>query len=227
MFGGTIEDYESHLIIGSIGNCHSIFLRLVGGKLVIMERREKAPQQIYEEYAYVLDFLPYGRPGLRLKRKGGAIVQLVGEKYFTLLEAVAREGVTLRPSDRVYIGKDYREEILYIVGKISYEELTANARMELESIVEKIILNRESEFISFFNSAKPVTPRMHSLELIPGIGKKYMWKIIDERERKPFESFQDLQKRTSIPNPAKLIAKRVLEELSTEDCKYRLFTKPS
>ncbi|MEM1586921.1 MAG: DUF655 domain-containing protein [Candidatus Bathyarchaeia archaeon] len=191
-----------------------------------MEHRERGAQQIYEEYAYVLDFLPYGRPGLRLKRKGGAIVQLIGERYFTLLEAVAKEGVTLKLSDRVYIGKDRRTEILYIVGRISYEELTANARLELESVIERIILNRESYFVSFFNSARPVTPRMHSLELIPGIGKKYMWKIIDEREKRLFESFQDLQKRVNIPNPAKLIAKRVLEELST-DCKYRLFTKLS
>ncbi|MEM2321154.1 MAG: DUF655 domain-containing protein [Candidatus Bathyarchaeia archaeon] len=190
-----------------------------------MERKERAPQQIYEEYAYVLDFLPYGRPGLRLKRKGGAVVQLIGEKYFTLLEAAAREGIILKPSDKVYIGKDYRKEILYIIGKISYEELTANAKMELENIIEKIILGRESEFVNFFNLARPVTPRMHSLELIPGIGKRFMWKIIDEREKKPFESFQDLQRRTNVPNPAKLIAKRVIEELSTE-CKYRLFTKP-
>jgi len=193
--------------------------------LFIMERKERAPQQIYEEYAYVLDFLPYGRPGLRLKRKGGAVVQLIGEKYFTLLEAAAREGIILKPSDKVYIGKDYRKEILYIIGKISYEELTANAKMELENIIEKIILGRESEFVNFFNLARPVTPRMHSLELIPGIGKRFMWKIIDEREKKPFESFQDLQRRTNVPNPAKLIAKRVIEELSTE-CKYRLFTKP-
>lgn len=190
-----------------------------------MERGEKGIQQIYEEYAYILDFLPYGRPNLRLKRRGGAIVQMIGEKYFTLLEAVTKEGVVLKPSDRVYIGKDYRKEILYIIGKITYEELTANAKLELENVVEKIILNREEYFVEFFNSARPVTPRMHALELIPGIGKKYMWKIIDEREKKPFESFQDLQKRVNIPNPAKLIVKRVLEELST-DCKYRLFTRP-
>ncbi|MEM2151244.1 MAG: DUF655 domain-containing protein, partial [Candidatus Bathyarchaeia archaeon] len=81
-----------------------------------MERRERFHQQVYEEYAYVIDYLPYGRPGLRLKRRSGAIVQLIGEEYFTLLEAVVREGVVLKPSDRVYIGKDSREEILYIIG---------------------------------------------------------------------------------------------------------------
>jgi len=104
--------------------------------------------------------------------------------------------------------------------------LTANAKMELPTAIEKIVLAREKDFVSFFNSAQAITPRMHALELIPGIGKKYMWQIINERERKPFESFEDLQKRANIPNPAKLLAKRILEELTGES-KYRLFTRAS
>ena len=86
------------------------------------------------------------------------------------------------------------------------------------------MFNREGWFVNFFNTAHAITPRMHALELIPGIGKKYMWQVIDERERKPFENFEDLQKRTEIPNPVKLITKRVLEELAGES-KYRLFTR--
>jgi len=190
---------------------------------VIMEKR-------YEEYAYVLDFLPHGRPRARsASRPGyvvGALVQVVGEEYFTLLEAVVKEGIVLKPYDRVYVGKDSREEITYIIGRIGYEELTANAKMELAGVVEKIVLNREKFFVNFFNVAHAITPRMHALELIPGIGKKYMWQIINEREKKPFESFEDLQRRANVPNPTKLIAKRILEELAGES-KYRLFTRPS
>ena len=51
-----------------------------------------------------------------------------------------------------------------------------------------------------------------------------MWQVIDERERKPFENFEDLQKRTQIPDPVKLITKRILEELAGGS-KYRLFTR--
>jgi putative nucleotide binding protein len=65
---------------------------------------------------------------------------------------------------------------------------------------------------------------MHSLELLPGIGKKYMWNILRAREQKPFTSFQDMMDRTEITDPAKLIIKRVIEELS-EEPKYRLFTR--
>jgi len=98
--------------------------------------------------------------------------------------------------------------------------------MELANVIERIVLNREKWFVNFFNVAQAVTPRMHALELIPGIGKKYMWQIIDEREKKPFESFEDLQKRVNIPSPSKLITKRILEELMNKS-KYRLFTRPS
>jgi len=184
----------------------------------------QAPEKRYEEYAYILDFLPHGRPGSRQSYRAGALVQVIGEEYFTLLEAIAKEGVVLKSSQRVYVGKDARDQITYIIGRIGYNELTTTAKTELPTVMEKIVLNREGWFVNFFNTAQAITPRMHALELIPGIGKKYMWQIIDERERSPFKSFEDLQKRTNIPNPVKLIAKRVLEELS-EESKYRFFTR--
>jgi putative nucleotide binding protein len=189
--------------------------------MTMMEKR-------YEEYAYVLDFLPHGRPGVRVSGRAGyragALVQLVGEEFFTLLEALIKEGANLKPHDRLYVGKEAREEVTYIIGRIGYEELTVAAKTELPSVISRIVLNREEWFIDFFNNARAVTPRMHALELIPGIGKKYMWQVINTREKKPFESFDDLQKRTEIPNPVKLITKRVMEELSG-DSKYRLFTR--
>jgi len=185
-----------------------------------VERSEKR----YEEYAYVLDYLPHGRPGTRPGYRAGALIQVVGEEYFTFLEAIARDVIVLNTSDRVYVGKDSRRKITYIIGRINYDELTSNARMELSGTVEKIVTNREKCFISFFNTAQAITPRMHALELIPGIGKKYMWQIIDEREKKPFQNLEDLQNRTNMPKPSKLITRRILEELAGES-KYRLFTR--
>jgi len=178
----------------------------------------------YEEHAYVLDYLSHGRPQARPSYRAGALVQLVGEEFFTLLEATLREGLVMKPGDRVYVGKDSRQEITYIIGRISFDELTSAAKTELPSVLEKIVLNRETWFINFFNSAQAITPRMHALELIPGIGKKYMWQIINERERTPFQNFMDLQQRANIPSPPKLVTKRILEELSGES-KYRLFTR--
>jgi putative nucleotide binding protein len=189
--------------------------------MTMMEKR-------YEEYAYVLDFLAHGRQGVRptgrAGYRAGALVQLMGEGFFTLLEALVKDRVALKANDRVYVGKEPREEITYIIGRIGYDELTATAKMELSSVINRIVLSRESWFINFFNTARAITPRMHALELIPGIGKKYMWQVINEREKRPFESYDDLQKRTELPNPVKLVTKRVLEELSG-DSKYRLFTR--
>jgi putative nucleotide binding protein len=178
----------------------------------------------YEEFAYVLDYLPYSRPGAKPSFRGGTLVQVVGEEFFTLLEAIMKGGVALKPIDRVYIGKDSRREITSIMGRIGYEELTSAAKIELPTVVEKIVLNRERWFINFFNTARAITPRMHALELIPGIGKKYMWQILNEREKNPFKNFEELQQRANIPSPGKLVTKRILEELSGES-KYRLFTR--
>lgn len=190
------------------------------------ERSERESRQLYEENAYILDYLRFGKPGTRGKFRAGAVVQMIGESYFTLLEANVRSGSELKPLDRVYVGKKARQEITYILGRISYDELTANARMELDRVLEKIVLSKEKWFVNFFNVAQPITPRMHALELIPGIGKKYMWNILDGRDKRPFESFEDLQNRVNVPSPAKLIAKRIIEELSGES-KYRLFTRSS
>jgi putative nucleotide binding protein len=181
-------------------------------------------QKKFEEFAYVLDFLPRGKMS-RGAFKAEPIVQLVGESYFTLLEATAVRNLTLSLGERIYIGKDlYRDKVSHIIGRILYKNLTAVARNELSHILGEIINKQEGRFVEFFNNTSAITPRMHSLELLPGIGKKYMWNILRAREQKPFTSFQDMMDRTEITDPAKLIIKRIIEELS-EEPKYRLFTR--
>ncbi len=85
----------------------------------------------------------------------------------------------------------------------------------------------EKRFLSFFNEAYPITTRLHMLELLPGIGKKLMWGIIDEKKKGKFASFKDLVDRVKgLHAPEKLIANRVMEELKDESIKYRIFTTP-
>lgn len=183
------------------------------------------PKRLYEEYAYVMDFLPTGRSSPDKSRYVAApTAQVLGEDYFTMLEAELKPGTVVEPSERIYVGKDRREKVNRILGRISYQELTASAKAELPVVLEKMIQNQEKRFVDFFNRAQAVTPRMHALEVLPGVGKKSMWQIIDQRDGKLFESFADIQKRTSLSDPVKTIAKRIVEEL-TEDSKYRLFTR--
>jgi putative nucleotide binding protein len=62
------------------------------------------------------------------------------------------------------------------------------------------------------------------LELLPGLGKKTMWSIIEERKKGPFQSLDDLAKRVPMAHQLdKLLAKRIEEELANPDEKYRLF----
>lgn len=183
-------------------------------------------QKKFEDYAYVLDYLSRGRIRARQLFRTGPLVQLVGENFFTILEARPQNGLIISIHERLYIGKErLRKKISHIIGRISYEDLTSTARIELPLVVEEIIKKNENQFIRFFNTAQPVTQRMHSLELIPGIGKKYAWAILRGRERKPFESFEDIKDRIRLPDAIKLISKRVMEELTESAPKYRLFTR--
>jgi len=182
----------------------------------------------YEDYAYVLDYLPRGRVGSeRAPFKTEPIIQLIGEAYLTLLEASVRVDSSFELHERVYVGKDRsRDKITHVIGRVHYDDLTSAARSELPLILENIVTSHEERFIGFFNVARAITPRMHALELLPGIGKKYMWKILEEREKKPFASFKDLQERTNIPDPVKKVVKRIQEELSGES-KYKMFIRQS
>lgn len=177
----------------------------------------------YEEMAFVLDYLPRGKVFAR-EFVAEPVVQMVGEDYFTLLEATLKPGVTVNLHEYLHIGKEKRDKVNHILGRISFEELTSTAKSELPYVVEEIVKMQEQRFIQFFNAAQSVTPRMHAFELLPGIGKKYMWQIVNEREKKPFESFADLQKRTSVPDPQKAVVRRIMEELTTTP-KYRLFIR--
>jgi putative nucleotide binding protein len=181
----------------------------------------------FEEFARVLDFLPGGKPEFgRSTYRAEPMLQLIGETHFTLLEAVARYRIMLKTHERVYVGKDHqREKVRHILGRVSYSDLTSASKVELLSVVEEVVKDYEDRFVSFFNNAHPLTPRMHALELLPGIGKRYMIEILNAREKKIFESYEELQKRTGIPDPAKLVARRIVEELA-EDAKYRIFTRP-
>ncbi|HII29901.1 DUF655 domain-containing protein [Candidatus Woesearchaeota archaeon CG08_land_8_20_14_0_20_47_9] len=176
----------------------------------------------HEEYAIVLDFLKHGYP---FHEKPGhistPIVQAIGTDHFVLLELVPKKDVELQPSTKVYIGDGKRDHIHHINGRLPPERLTQTAKTELEFIVADLVKKNEKRFIEFFNRAQPLSTRMHSIELIPGMGKKRTWEILEERKASPFESFQDMRSRTKlIPDPEKGVVQRILEEITTQQKHY-------
>ncbi|MGA9098429.1 MAG: DUF655 domain-containing protein [Methanotrichaceae archaeon] len=178
-----------------------------------------------EEVARVLDYLPYGRsPDSRSYQKQ-PLIQGIGEANFVLMEMTPKEGIVPKVGDRVYIGSGERDVIDHVNRRIYYDELSNNAKIELPFEIQKIVLDNEPRFIRFFNEAGPITTRMHALELLPGIGKKLMWAILNERKKGPFKNFKDLTERIKgLHYPERLLAKRVEDELMDDKIKYRIFT---
>ncbi len=179
---------------------------------------------VKETKVLVLDFLPNGYPlDSRPIHKKTAIVQAIGKEHFTLLELIPKKGITLKLMQEIYIGPDKREEIHHILGRLPLHKLTGTARQELEFVIKEIVHTNPTRFLDFFNKAQPLSTRMHQLELLPGLGKKHMWEIIEARDEKHFESFADLKTRVKLmPDPEKAVIKRVLSELEGNE-KYHLF----
>jgi len=174
-----------------------------------------------EEKAIVLDYLPYGYP---LEKKMMPLVQAVGTKSFTLLELIPRRGIKLDPEEEVYIGEGKRDKIYYISGKLNSEKLTESAKQILTNFIEKQVEGDEKRFLKFFNTADAINTRLHQFELLPGFGKKHTTAILEERSKKPFESFEDLKKRISnLPDPRTAIVRRIIEEISGRE-RYDLLT---
>ena len=93
----------------------------------------------------------------------------------------------------------------------------------MEFVIRDIIKKNEKRFIDFFNRAQPLSTRMHQLELLPGVGKKHMWQIIEARNEKEFDSFKDIKDRVKLmPDPEKVVIKRIQMELEGAE-KHKLF----
>ena len=186
-------------------------------------QRAFTPPRKYEEYAYVLDFNPRGK-STTVRGREGIIITAIGEDRLTLLEVLGVPNSTFDVAERIYIGKEGRTKVMSVLGKMEYEKISDSAKSELAAVVEKIVKENEKKFVEYLNNARPLTPRIHALELIPGIGKTYMKTMLEEREKKKFESFNELQERVGLKEPIKQISKRIIEEI-TGETRMNLFVK--
>ncbi|MDZ7745693.1 MAG: DUF655 domain-containing protein [Halobacteriales archaeon] len=125
--------------------------------------------------------------------------------------------LTLAPAD------DQSEEVARS-RRVKHGDLSGTAQSELEYAIEELVEEEEQRFVDYYNEAQPITIRLHQLNLFPGIGKKLRNDILDERKRKPFESFEEVSDRISgLHNPKQTIIDRILEEIHEDDLKYRIF----
>ena len=177
----------------------------------------------YEEYAYVLDSKSHTK-STTVHGRTGIIVVAIGEERLTLLEILGIENSTFNVGEKIYIGKEGRTKVQSVLGKMDYIKISDSAKNEIPGVVESIVIENEKKFVDYINNAQPLTPRIHALELIPGIGKTYLDVIIKEREKEPFESFDDIEKRAGLKEPRKHLSQRIIEEISGET-RMNLFVK--
>jgi putative nucleotide binding protein len=176
-----------------------------------------------DEYVRILDYLPKGKSEMPpYKRK--PLAQGVGESFFSLLEITPREGASFTQGERVYIGEGTRDKVDHIERRIKYDWLTPTAKAELPEILKDVVNGAEALYVNFYNTAGTISTRQHKLECLPKIGKRHRQDILAEREKEHFKSFDDMRKRVkSIPDPARIIVDKIVEELKGES-KYYLFT---
>ena len=177
----------------------------------------------FEEYAYVLDFVTRGK-SQTVRGREGIILTAIGEQRLTLLEILGADNSEFEIGEKIFIGKEGRTKIQSVLGKLSYEKISVSAQNELPNIVENIVRINEHHFVDYFNNAQPITPRKHSLELIPGVGKTYLKIMLEQIARKKFTDYKDLEDRAGLKEPVKHLTKRIMEEI-TGQTQFHLFVK--
>jgi len=180
-----------------------------------------------EEYAHILDYLAQGLPSSGFAKRE-PLCYAVGEEEFKLFEIVPRPNAAMNIGDRVYIGKEpaLRTQVDHIKRRVGFEELTNAAKAELEFVILEIIMSEQQRYIRFYNESEAISLRKHMLEELPGLGKKTLITILDERKKGVFKDFADLGARVPLlKGPEKLIVKRIVLELSDQTLKHYIFVR--
>ena len=174
--------------------------------------------------AVVLDFLPHGRTeDDRPQYQKNPLAYALDTDEFGLYELVLDSDANVSIGDAIDI---YDTSTIDRTNTIEYEDLPGGASSELEYVIEDLVEEEERRFVDFYNDAQPITLRLHQLNLLPGIGKKLRNNILDERKRKPFESFDELESRIDgLHDGREVLAERIMEELREDDLKYRIFVR--
>ena len=174
-----------------------------------------------EEYAIVLAYLPAGDLTKNIKEP---LVYAIGKDYFTLLLLTLKPGVTVNLFEELYVGEGQRQKVRSILRRVGINDLPEIAKANLEKVIKDLIRKNEKRYVEFFNKAGPLNIKVHTLELLPNIGKVTVQKIIEERQKKPFESFEDIEKRVKgIGKVEDIIYQRIIQELSGKE-RIKLFT---
>ena len=190
------------------------------------QRHEKRKQSKRFEYigeSYVIDFYPQGKSLSRTRFNDyNPLAVVVTVDFFQFYDVLLSVGSKLSTRDKLWIGSNNKN--IHHLNKLNYNQLSNSAMNLLPSVIKDIVSTFENRYVTFLNQAHPLTTQMHQLQLLPGVGQKRMWLILEARKKTPFKSFKDFSERTGISDPKSLFASRILLELENTP-KYCLFTK--
>jgi len=180
-----------------------------------------------EYYGIILYFdrrsISFKRRGNIIRLRNSLIGEVLGEEYLKFLKVQLNHDIVVNPMERVCLDGPYRRKVARVIGLVRYQDLSPKSREVLEDAIEKVVRINELKWVDFFNKSGLFTHKVHVLELLPGITKKKVDVIVDEREAQPFASFKDIRERTGI-DPVKSIKEKILEEI-TGDAKYYILTR--
>ena len=118
-------------------------------------RSTRRPEKIkkYEDFAYVLDFLPEGYPSDPHSRHlREPIIQSIGETFFTLLELSVKRNTDFQLHDRIKIGRGDREVVNHVKSRLRASDLTFTAKTELPNVL-KTILDKQ-DYVAHYRRTK-------------------------------------------------------------------------
>ncbi|MCS7110771.1 MAG: DUF655 domain-containing protein [Ignisphaera sp.] len=191
-----------------------------------MRPKHRRKTEIPDEFALVLDYMPMGNPyDKHTFHRSSPVAQGIGTKFFSLVEIIPLRGATIIIGERVPLSLTPDMPGHRVFDRLSYEDLTSIAKENAAKYVKQIVEEKERVFSEFLNIAEAINIRLHSLELLPGVGKKTLALILEERRKKKFESFDDIKKRLKINDPVKMFVDRIIVELQRTE-KYYLFVNP-
>ncbi|MFX0185143.1 MAG: DUF655 domain-containing protein [Candidatus Hodarchaeota archaeon] len=187
------------------------------------EKKRKKLQYVDMKDAVVIDFYPHGKSfSQRRSEDYNPLATVVTTDRFQFFDVILIPGSNFLINDRIKLTT--RNKRILKLKVLQFNQLTSSALEILPKTIKNIVKTTEPRFVSFLNQAHPLTTQMHQLQLLPGIGHKRMWNILEERKNTPFTSFSDFTERTGISDPVTIFFNRIIIELE-ESPKYRLFTK--
>ena len=101
-----------------------------------------------EDYAYVLDVLPDGRPDSKRRFRREPVVYGLGIEEFKIFDMEPVTGAAINIGDRCYIGKETEErtQIDHVRARVNFVELTHTAQSELAFVLDEVVKENEEKF---------------------------------------------------------------------------------